>query len=61
MNFLITGGTGFIGGHLKQQLIANNHHVFIVTRSPKQYKNTENETCISYDIKPQELPEIFCS
>lgn len=59
MNFLITGGTGFIGGHLKKHLIANNHHVFIVTRSPKQHKNTENETYISYDINPQELPEIF--
>lgn len=58
MNFIITGGTGFIGEHLKKYLVTKNHHIFIVTRTPEQHKNTENETYISYDIDTKDLPVI---
>ena len=36
---IITGGTGQIGKHLQNVLIANNHEVVILTRNPKK----ENE------------------
>ena len=32
---LITGGTGFIGRHLCQQLVAENWQVIVLTRSSK--------------------------
>ncbi|MHA6252688.1 TIGR01777 family oxidoreductase [Oceanobacillus sp. CAU 1775] len=58
MNFIITGGTGFIGGHLKEHLIKKGHHVFVLTRSPKAENNTNFETHISYSVNTEELPEI---
>jgi UDP-glucose 4-epimerase len=30
MRILVTGGAGFIGGHLVQRLITDNHHVIVV-------------------------------
>src|SRR5215831_15418054 len=33
MRILITGGTGFLGGHLILQLARNGHQVFALTRS----------------------------
>lgn len=33
MNYLIAGGTGFIGSYLKRYLEANGHHVMVVSRS----------------------------
>src|SRR5262245_60700450 len=30
MNILITGGAGFIGSHLAEQLLSKNHHVTII-------------------------------
>jgi len=59
MNFLITGGTGFIGGKLKNHLIKKGHHVFILTRSAEKYNNTDSETYISYSANPEKLPEIY--
>ncbi|HWU96913.1 MAG TPA: TIGR01777 family oxidoreductase [Oxalicibacterium sp.] len=35
-NVLVTGATGFIGQNLIRALLANNHHVTILTRHPKQ-------------------------
>src|SRR6266581_5779 len=34
MNFVISGGTGFIGSALAQQLTQANHSVVLLTRSP---------------------------
>lgn len=59
MNFIITGGTGFVGSHLKNRLIANGHHVFVLTRTPEKEMNTAFETYIPYSINPAELPEIY--
>ncbi len=32
MNILLAGGTGFIGGHLIEALLKENHHIFLLTR-----------------------------
>lgn len=48
---LITGGTGFIGSFLSEELIKAGHYLTIVTRSPQKYKSEEakNQKFISLD------------
>lgn len=60
MNFLITGGSGFIGSRLSQSLINANHNVTILTRNIKktasQFKgkitliDSLNKATENYDI-----------
>ena len=38
MNFLITGGTGFIGSSLCSRLLKNNHKLTVLTRHPELIK-----------------------
>lgn len=38
MNILITGGTGYIGGHLVPMLLEKGHQVSVLTRSSKKSK-----------------------
>ena len=47
--FLITGGTGFIGQHLVRELLSAGHHVIILTRRVEAVKKLflEKVTCIS--------------
>ncbi len=59
MNFLITGGTGFIGKHLTAKLITKGHHVFVVTRSPQSHKDTKHVTYLSYQDDVQDFPAIY--
>lgn len=34
LNVLVTGGTGFVGRHLTTRLLAEGHHVSVMTRRP---------------------------
>lgn len=59
LNILITGGTGFVGKNLTKSLVEKGHHVFILTRSPAHYKDTNHVTHINYDHSIEELPTIY--
>ena len=41
MNFLITGGTGFIGTHLVDLLLRNNYNVTVITDNQYKIKNNQ--------------------
>jgi len=40
---MITGGMGFVGSHLSEELLKNNHKVIVVTKSRKKIKNLKNK------------------
>lgn len=50
-NVLITGGTGFVGKHLTQLLIANGFSVSILSR--RKQTNTENIFYYTWDLEKQ--------
>lgn len=57
MKVLLTGGTGFIGRPLKNQLISLGHEVFVLTRI--QRTNVENLHYIQWSWKsPEDLTEL---
>lgn len=58
LNILITGGTGFVGSRLTKALTSENHHVYILTRYPDNYENTDLITYIPYDYYVRDLPTI---
>lgn len=58
MNFLITGGTGFVGQKLINKLIEHEHHTYVLTRTPKKHPNTAETTFINYDYPVSRLPKI---
>ena len=39
MNILVTGGMGFVGSHLVEQLVKEKHNITIVTKSEKKRNN----------------------
>ncbi|MDY0395800.1 TIGR01777 family oxidoreductase [Virgibacillus halophilus] len=58
MNFLISGGTGFVGTKLAARLKQEDHHIFILTRSPEAHQNDEHTTFIHTDELTDELPAM---
>lgn len=50
-NVLITGGTGFVGRHLTQMLIAQGYSVSILTRNKKS--NTKDVFYYAWDVEKQ--------
>lgn len=44
MKIFITGGTGFIGGHLVNKLIKLGHQVYLLTRHKEKVKNLEKNS-----------------
>lgn len=58
MNILVSGGTGFIGSHLIKKLVQERHHLYVLTRHPKQYADTEFISYISFNYPMKKLPII---
>src|SRR5690625_5020297 len=58
MNILLTGGTGFIGSRFVARLVKEGHHVYVLTRQPKQHKDTEFVSYISFNFPIKRLPFI---
>ena len=57
MKILITGGTGFIGTLLSDELVNSGHELFILTRSDKT--NTRNINFIQWkSLRLEELPSL---
>ena len=57
MNIAITGGTGFIGKNVAELLVAEGHHVYILTRSPQKHQGTDHIHYIGWlsdQLKPEQ-------
>lgn len=59
LNILITGGTGFVGTNLTNTLIEKGYHIFIITRTPELYKNSNQVTYVNYEYPVNQLPTIY--
>ncbi|MBM7553832.1 TIGR01777 family oxidoreductase [Thalassobacillus pellis] len=60
MKIAITGGTGFIGSRLADNLNSQGHHVYILTRNPDKYENSEYRTYVGW-LKDEFTPEAQLS
>lgn len=58
MNILMTGGTGFIGSRLINQLVLEGHHIYVLTRFPKKHPDSAYISYISYQYPMKKLPFI---
>lgn len=45
-NILITGGTGFVGGYLCEELMRRGHYLTILTRSPEKYSEQDSKNLV---------------
>ncbi|MFC7320235.1 TIGR01777 family oxidoreductase [Halobacillus campisalis] len=62
MNIVVTGGTGFVGSKLTEELVQSGHHVYILTRNPDGHENTASTTFVGWlkdEFSPwEELPSV---
>ncbi|WP_226035339.1 TIGR01777 family oxidoreductase [Aquibacillus saliphilus] len=62
MKIAITGGTGFVGKQVTDQLVKQNHEVYILTRSPDNYHDTNEVTYVGWlrenDQPSKKLPAL---
>lgn len=51
MNYLITGGTGFIGSYVRSVLLQEGHSITVLTRNPDKYNGEQatNQRFISWE------------
>ncbi|MGG1631574.1 TIGR01777 family oxidoreductase [Rossellomorea sp. NRS-1567] len=57
MKIAITGGTGFVGQALTEELLGHHHEVMILTRNPDKYDNRSGVTYVKWlsdGAKPEE-------
>lgn len=57
MKIAITGGTGFVGQALTEELLEHHHEVLILTRNPDKYDNRSGVTYVKWlsdGAKPEE-------
>jgi nucleoside-diphosphate-sugar epimerase len=60
MRILVTGASGFVGGHLAPALVGVGHDVFCAVRDPSGYAAPEGATTVTLDLdepSTSELPE----
>src|SRR5699024_7920885 len=58
MNILLTGETGTIGKRIVNALTKKVQHIYILTRTPKKYHDTEQISYISDNYPMKRLPFI---
>ncbi|HBB97449.1 MAG TPA: nucleoside-diphosphate sugar epimerase [Blastocatellia bacterium] len=60
MKIAITGGTGFIGGHLARRLAAEGHEIIVIARGTRERKIPAGMTLVLNDLSDQaSLAEAF--
>lgn len=54
MKIVVSGGTGFIGSHLKSRLLKEGHLVTVVSRTPEKYEqeSARNQRFVSWESGP---------
>lgn len=56
MKVAIAGGSGFVGKAITEELLANHHDVYILTRSTSRINNNPNITYVQW-LNDSDLPE----